>query len=60
MSNRYQPRITATAAGDFFALIVRVDNDGEESVIHGYKSRHFATLKAAQKSTAGYIAKHLA
>lgn len=53
----YQPRITQTADGDFYALIVRVDRDGEEHVIHGYKGRHFATLKAAEKSTAAYIAK---
>lgn len=55
MSN-YQPRIFKNADGDFFALIVRVDRDGEESVIHGY-SRHFKTLAAAEKSTAKHIAK---
>lgn len=56
MSN-YQARITAAADGSFYALIVRVDRDGQESVIHGYKGRHFATVKAAQKSTAAHIAK---
>jgi hypothetical protein len=44
MSN-YQARITKTADGSFYALIVRIDRDGEENVIHGYKGRHFATVK---------------
>ena len=43
--------------GLFFALIVRIDRDGEENVIHGYKGRHFSAMKAAEKSTANYIAK---
>ena len=55
--SKHQARITATAEGSFYALIVRIDRDGEESVIHGYKGRHFATRKAAEKSTAAYIAK---
>jgi hypothetical protein len=53
----HQARITQNADGDFYALIVRIDRDGQENVIHGYKGRHFASLKAAQKSTAAYIAK---
>ena len=56
MSN-YQARITKTAEGGFFALIVRIDRDGEESVIHGYNGRHFATVKAAEKSTSAYLSK---
>ena len=56
MSN-YQPRINKNADGEFYALIVRVDYDGEEQVIHGYKGRHFKSLKAAEKSTNNYIAK---
>jgi hypothetical protein len=56
MSN-YQPRITQSADGSFYALIVRIDADGQENVIHGYKGRHFSSIKAAQKSTAAYIAK---
>lgn len=55
--NRYQARITESAAG-IYALIVRVDYDGEENVIHGYKGRYFSSRKAADKSTAAYIAKH--
>jgi len=56
MSN-YQPRITKNADGSFYALVVRIDRNGEENVIHGYNGRHFATITAAQKSTAAYIAK---
>lgn len=53
----YQPRITKTVDGDFFALIVRIDYDGQENVIHAYKARHFTTIKAAEKSTDSYMAK---
>ena len=55
--SKYEPRIRKNADGGFYALIVRIDRDGEENVIHGYKGRHFATLSAAQKSTSAYIAK---
>jgi hypothetical protein len=53
----HQPRITQNADGEFYALIVRIDRDGQENVIHGYKGKHFKTLKAAQKSTQNYIDK---
>ena len=53
----HQARITRNSDGDFYALIVRIDRDGQENVIHGYKGRHFASLKAAEKSTASYVAK---
>lgn len=56
MSN-YQARISKNADGEFYALVVRIDRDGQENVTHGYKGRHFATLKAAEKSTSVYIAK---
>ena len=56
MSN-YKAWINKEAEGAFFALIVRVDNDGEERVIHGYRGRHFKSLKAAMKSTNNHIAK---
>jgi len=55
--SKYQARINPVS---LYALIVRVDADGEENVIHGYKGRHFTSMKAAQKSTAQYIAKHCA
>jgi hypothetical protein len=54
---KYEPRITRKEDGEFYALIVRIDRDGQENVIYGYKGRHFATLKAAEKSTGAYIAK---
>lgn len=54
----YQPKISKNSEGSFYALIVRIDNDGETNVIHGYKGRHFKTEKAAIKSTNAYIAKH--
>ena len=50
----YIPKIKEDNNGHY-ALIVRVDTDGEESVIHGYKGRYFKTRKAAVKSTDTYI-----
>ena len=55
--SKYEPRIFNSADGSFYALVVRIDGDGQENVLHGYKGRHFATMKAAEKSTAAYIAK---
>ena len=54
----YESRISGNTENGFYALIVRIDYDGEESVIHGYKGRHLKTRKAAEKSTSNYIAKH--
>lgn len=59
MTNRYQARIN-NQDGSFYALIVRIDHDGQENVIHGYKGRFFTSLKAAEKSTSNYITKFCA
>ena len=53
----YQARITETADGSFYAMVVRVDDDGYENVVGHYKARHFKTRAAAEKSTAVCIAK---
>ena len=53
----YQARITETADGSFYAMVVRVDDDGYVNVVGHYKARHFKTRAAAEKSTATYIAK---
>jgi hypothetical protein len=55
--NRYQPRISKNADGAFYALVVRVEYDGEENVVSGF-GRHFKTLKAAEKSASNFIAKN--
>lgn len=52
--SRYEARITPQD-GSFYALIVRIDADGEENVIHGYAGRFFKTRKAAEKSTDKHI-----
>lgn len=54
----YIPKITKSAGDAFYALIVRVDYDGEENVIHGYTGRYFKTEKAALRSTERYMTKH--
>jgi len=48
-------RITETELG-FFALVVRTDSDGAEQVDPCFKGRHFASRKAAERSTAKHIA----
>ncbi len=55
--SRHEPRITGTEANGFYALIVRIDRDGQENVIHGY-ARHFATRKNAERSVQRYMQKH--
>ena len=42
---------------NLYTLIVRIDRDGSEWVIHGYKGRSFATRLAAERSVAKYLAK---
>ena len=54
--SKHEARISPSA-GEFYAIIVRIDKDGQENVIHGYKGRHFKTVKAAEKSTGAHIAK---
>jgi len=54
----YSSRISESKDSGFYALIVRIDRDGEENVIHGYKGRYLKTRKTAEKSTSAYIAKH--
>jgi hypothetical protein len=54
--SKYEARIYPNGYA-FWACIVRIDKDGEESVIHGYKARSFKTRKAAERSTGKYIEK---
>jgi hypothetical protein len=54
--SQHESRITTGPNGSY-ALVVRIDRDGQEQVLHGYKGRHFATIVGAQRSTANYIAK---
>ncbi len=55
--SQHKAQIHQTADSDFYALIVRVDRDGQENVIHGYKGRFFKTRLAAERSTDKHIAK---
>lgn len=52
----YTPNITKNSDGSFYALVVRVDYDGERQVVHGF-SRHFKTEKGALKSVNAFITK---
>jgi hypothetical protein len=55
--SKYQANITKNAEGSFYALVVRVEDNGYQAVIAHYAGRHFKTEKAAVKSTSNYIAK---
>jgi len=55
---RYKAEITKDGSGDYYALIVSIDNDDNVSVIYGYKGRHFKTIKAAERSTANHMKKY--
>ena len=54
----YEANITKSQDGSFYALVVRVEEDGYKVVLNSYKGRYFKTLKGAEKSTANYIAKY--
>lgn len=56
MSN-HQPRFNKYSDGSVYALIVRIDRDGQEHVLRGF-ARHFKSLAAAEKSASNYMAKH--
>ena len=55
--SKHESRVTGNSDTGFYALIVRIDYDGSENVIYGYKGRHFSTRAAALKSTSRYIEK---
>jgi hypothetical protein len=57
MTSRHESRITGTSENGFYALIVRIDRDGQENVIRGYKGRTFYTWTAAERSTKNYMRK---
>jgi hypothetical protein len=55
----YAPAVRQNGeGGDWYALVVRVDKDGSNNVIHGYKGRTFATEAKAIKSCENYITKN--
>lgn len=53
----YESEIEKNADGTFYALVVRVDDDGEKTVLRGYNGKYFKSHKAAMRSTTKYIAK---
>ena len=55
--SRHESRVSGSVENGFYSLIVRIDKDGQENVIHGYKGRTFATREAGLKSTAKYMTK---
>lgn len=55
MTTQYKAVIEKEDVDAFYALIVRVDNKGDEHVLRGYKPRYFKTKSAAIKSTGEYI-----
>ena len=56
--SQHKAKVTGTTENGFYALIVRIDKDGQEHVIHGYKGRTFASREAGLKSANKYMQKH--
>jgi len=54
---RNESRVRGTVENGFVSMVVRIDRDGQESVIGTYKVKIHATRAAAEKSAAKYIAK---
>jgi hypothetical protein len=59
MTSRHEARYTTNQDSRTFALIVRIDRDGEEQVIRGFEGRHFASRKNAERAVAKHFAKFL-
>ena len=54
--SKHEPRITGTPENGFYALVVRIDRDGEENVCHGF-AKHYGTRAGAERGARKYIAK---
>lgn len=53
--SQHFPKISKTADGDFYALVVRIDRDGQEQVVNGFGG-HYATEAKARKAAERFIA----
>lgn len=51
----YKPSITKNKDGSFYALVVRVDADGTETVCRFPAGKHFKTEKGAIRFTTRHI-----
>lgn len=49
----YEARINSKT---FYTLVVRIDQDGVESVVLGF-GKHYASMKLAERGAAKFIAK---
>lgn len=54
-ASKYEPRISGLE-GDFYALVVRIDRDGEENVCHGFRG-FYKTRQRAERAANKFIAK---
>ncbi len=53
--SKHEGRISKESDGRFYALIVRIDRDGEEHVIRGFKGFQYKTRENAEKAIAKYL-----
>lgn len=53
--SKYEPRISKQD-NEFYALVVRIDRDGEENVVHGFRG-FYKTRKSAERFANRYINK---
>ena len=54
--NNYQPRITKNNESDFYALVVRIEEDGYEVVQRGF-GNYYKTEKSALRYANKFIQK---
>lgn len=57
-ATKYESRIS-TQDNEFYALVVRIDKDGQENVLHGF-SGFYKTRATAERYAAKFIAKQMA
>lgn len=54
--SKYESRIRKQG-NEYYSLIVRIDKDGQENVIHGY-AKWLKTRKGAERSAMNYMKKN--
>lgn len=53
--SKYEPRISKQD-DSYYALVVRIDRDGQENVVHGFRG-FYKTKKSALRYASKFIAK---
>ena len=54
-AGRYQGRYSTKQDGTVYTLVVMLDDNGFERVCNGFKGKHYASRKNAERAVARYI-----